>query len=579
MLERDLSFYQPSEAAYKVLTQSRILDSDERPKEMLNRVIKTLFGIESRFGTPVGQVENLMSRFAEYMTDKAMSPGSPILTNAGRPEYRNSGLSSCVLVPVDLERKSEAAERIKSYYRQNMGSGFDFTPYEDPVGLLIWLNQLSADETATGLYDRYIGNMGSLHVSHPKIREFVGAKRERDLRHFNISIDVTEEFMEAAIARKEYRLTDRTRVNAHELLAEIAWSAWYNGDPGIIYLERMNRDNPISEMSIYTSTPPCAEMGLAPGETCQFGYLNLVKFATPKGIDYTRLAEGTRLMTRALDNAIEISLNNYPDPQSTVMARLKRKIGISVCGLADLFLVYDLPYDSEGARQLARDVLAFINYTSKLTSVRLAEERGSCEAMRYYDKNKYLSGRYLEEKYAVCETKTVSLEEWLALADYIRRTGNLRNILTTALPPSGRTSILMGATPSIEPIFGVPDWDSSLRLVVIDFIARYADGYKAQDILSQAIVDGTFQTTALTNEARVCLKTAKEISYKDQMRMVAALVGLHGVFDESASKTVTLPNNATVDDVLKVYILAHRLGLKNISVYRDGSKDGQPTWL
>jgi len=580
----ELFSYQSSETTDEVLTKGRILAPGERPEEMFDRVTNALFNVEEVFNTPSEEIDELKYRLSQYMRKRAILPGTPTLTNAGRPEYQESALSSCVVVPVDLRRKNEAGEEIKAYYRQNVGSGFNFTLYENPVDLLIWVNQLSAQETATDLYDRYIGNIGILHFSHPKIREFINAKRERNLPHFNISVDVNEAFMEAAIAGQDYKLSDGTIINVGQLLRQMAENAWQNGDPGIIYLERMNKDNPVSEITPYTATAPCAEMGLAPGETCQFGYINLTKFTTPEGIDYDQLKEAVYFLTRVLDNGVELSIGRYPDSKSTEIAHLKRKIGISVCGLADLFLAYDLPYDSEEARKLARDVLAFINYHSKWASVKLAEERGSCRAMQYADRNQYLSGRFLEEKYAPQKTRTVSSEQWLELAQHIRQTGNLRNILTTALPPSGRTSILMGVNPSIEPIFGVSTWlGSGSRTVasraITGFVIKHSGGYNPQEILNQVVAEESFQRTSLPEKARACLKTAKEISSEDQLRMVADLVGTKGVFDESASKTVTLPNDASVEDVLKIFILAHQLGLKNISVYRDKSLPNQPTKL
>ena len=570
--------YQLPETVVEVLRGSRILGSGETPQDMLGRVVKTIFKIETKFNTPYEQINKLKLQLAQSMVDQSMSPGSPTLTNAGRLEHESSALTSCVLIPADLTKRTEAAEKIKAYWRQNMSSGFDLTPYKDPVGLLVWLNQLAAQETATGLYERYIGNMATLNVAHPKINEFIEAKRQKDLPHVNISVDVTDELMETAIAAQNDQLTNDSAVKASELLRKIAENAWHNGDPGIIYLERMNKDNPVAVISPYINIPPCAEMGLAWGETCQFGYINLAKFTTAEGIDDDRLKEIVYLLTRVLDNGVELNLGRYPDFESTKIARLKRKIGISVCGLADLLLIHDLPYDSEEARQLARDVLAFINYHSKRASVRLAEERGPCGAMEE-DENQYLSGKFLEEKYASQATRTVSSKDWIDLADHIRQTGQLRNILTTALPPSGRTSILLGASASIEPIFGVTDQRGEVNPAVADFVCRHTDGSDFQKILDQAVVEGTFQNTPLSTQARACLKTAKEISSKDQVEMVAVLAGLNGVFDESASKTVNLPSEAVVDDVLQIFISAHCLGLKNISVYRDGSKANQPNRL
>lgn len=566
--------YQPTEYAFQVLVRARILASGETPQQMFERVVKTLFDIETEFDTSLKEILHEKNRFAEFVANKAFTPGTPTLNNAGRAEYKDSALSSCAIIPVDLRRKNESVEKIRAYYRQNMGSGFDFTPYEDPVDLLVWLNELSAQETATGKYDRYIGNMGNLHISHPKIREFIRAKRERHLPHFNLSIDVDDNFINATINDKQYTLRDGIVVNAAQLLREIAESAWYNGDPSIINLERMNRDNPLVDLLPYTTTPPCAEMGMARGETCQFGYINISYFVKPEGINYSLLAEATHSITRALDNAVEISIRHYPDQLSSQIARFKRKIGIGISGLADTFLYYNIPYASEQARQLAKNVVSFINYMSKVSSVRLAEKRGSCEAMQHKKTNKYYD-QYLEKRYGA-GTDVITSQQWNELGVYIRKTGKLRNISTTTLPPAARVSILMNASSGIEPIFSIPQKLSDIPDSIKQFVVKHANG-QTKEILAQASKDGTFKNTNLQNKE--CLKTAKEISYHDHLQMVAALAGKNGVVDESASKTVNLPHSATVKDVMNVFLYAHELGLKNIAVYRDGSIENQPLKL
>lgn len=567
--------YLVSPQAHDVLTRGRIIGSGETPQGMYERVVNTIFAVESVWKTDPGVTARNRDDFGQLMTEKAILFGTPTLTNAGRPEYADSALSSCVVIPVDLRDRSTAADKIRSYYRQNMGSGFDFSEYEDPVGLLEWLNTLSAEETATGQYDRYIGNMGSLHVSHPRIEDFIRAKQERDLKHFNISVDVHEGFMDAAVRGEAYKLADGKEVNAQGLLWRMAESAAQNGDPGIIYLDRMNRDNPVEAISAYTSTPPCSEMGLAPGETCQFGYINLAKFASPNGIDWDKLGKATTLMTRGLDDAIQVSCGGYPDSESLRLSNLKRKIGIGVCGLADTLVGYGVPYDSDTARSMARDMLSYINFVSKSASIELAEERGSCLAMLNRIDNKYYDG-FLRKKYGPSPTNTVSADDWNTLDKKISRTGQLRNILTTSLPPTGRASILMGATSSLEPLFGASDWNDGTKEIIEDFVQKRAPE-DAGRIMVQAAREGSFQNTGIPG-ANV-LKTAKEISPLGHLKMVAAICGEGGIYDEAASKTVNLPSNATASNVMDVFLQTHALGLKNISVYRDGSHDSQPQKL
>ncbi len=500
--------FEISQRVTKMLAGGKILAPEETPQHMFERVVHTLFSVESSWGIDQWETQGNKDLFASYMLEGALSPGTPTLTNAGRPEYSHAALSSCVVIPVDLRKLDDAAVKIRKYYRQNMGSGFDFTSYEDPVGLLHWLNELSANETATGLYDRYIGNMGSLHVSHPRIREFIRAKRDSSMKHFNISVDVSEDFMASATEHRSYRLSDGTNIDAYGLLEEMAQCAHHNGDPGLISLERMNRDNPIKTISSYTSTPPCSEMGLAPGETCQFGYINLLKFVKQDGVDYTKLSEATAVMVRALDNAIEISRNGFPDEESQRLATLKRKIGIGVCGLADTLIQLGIPYDSDKGRLTAQNILASINYSSKVASVRLAEHRGSCGAMSDRENNKYYNG-FIESRYAANPTESVSREAWESFAAYIKNTGYLRNILTTTLPPTGRTSILLGVTSSIEPLFSLHRLNDETRKVIESFV-RQRTGDESSGVMKQAQACGTFQNGSLPDKD--VLKTVKEIS-------------------------------------------------------------------
>src|SRR3989344_5734964 len=525
---------------------------------------------------PASETEQAKMQFAQFMSEKTFTPGTPTLTNAGRKGYEDSALCSCALIPVDLRKPEESAKMNKAYYQQNMGSGFDLTQYTDPLSLLIWLNDLAASETATGRYDRYIGNMANLHIAHPRIKDFIEVKNKRCLTYFNLSVIVDDVFMNAAKERKTFTMADGKKFSARDLLKLIAQSAWISGDPSILNLERMNRDNPLVGIAPYISAPPCAEMGLVEGETCQFAYINISKFATSNGIDYKRLGSLIKIVTRALDNAVEIGLGNFPHPKSTEVARLKRKIGIAASGLADTFLFYNLPYDSDEARQLARDILSFINYTSKIASVELAEQRGSCEAMLIKEGNRYYES-YLHGRFST-ETNTVKKDQWIQLDKIIRSTGNLRNICTTTLPPAARVSILMDASTGIEPFFGIPVKVDEMRPSIANFVRRHAPA-GAETILNQDTEEGTFQNSNLQDQFKECLKTAKEISALGHLKMVAALVGTGGVIDEAASKTVNLPNNATPDDILNVFLLAHELGLKNISVYRDGSYDEQPLKL
>lgn len=572
----------PSPRVLALLRKEKHLAPTEAPQQLLERVVRALFDVEVKFGTTSAEIRRAAEEFAAYFVQGYLMLGGPTLYNAGR---NKGALTSCVVIPVNLNDKLTARQTITSYFKQNMGSGFDFSEYKEPVELLRWLNQLSGEEAATGQYDRIIGNIGMLNVSHPRIWEFVDAKRQgEDLRYFNISINVTKTFMQKAQQGEQFDLVDGQTISAADLLARISENAWYNGEPGIVFLERMNVDNPVAELSPYTSIPPCSEMGLAAGETCQFGYVNLAKLSLDEksgAIDYLTLGAVVKSLTRALDNAIEYSLAYFPTVQSVNLARLKRKIGIGVCGLADFLIANGIPYDSPKARSLARDILSFLNFASKWASVRLAEQRGACLAMGYKQENRYLSGHFLEDKYAGRPTRSVSTQDWLDLADYIRQCGRLRNILTTALPPATISGFLETSL-SIEPLFNIYEGDKKdVRRSIKSFLVKaLKDTRLTKTILQEAIAADSFQSiSALPPESLDCLKTAKEISSDGHLQMVADLAGMRGVIDEAASKTVNVPNSATVEDIRNVFLSAYHLGLKNISVYRDKSRTYQPEKL
>lgn len=564
-------------------TKNSILAEGEEPQAMLERVTGTIFSVEEKFGTPTEQIEELKYTFIRHFIARNFTPGIPTLTNAGRPGYESSTLSSCIVVPVDLREKEEATEKIKAHYAQNMGSGFNFTEYEDPVGMLHWINDLSRRETEAGKYTRRIANMGTLHITHPKILEFIRAKvNDRSLLHFNTSVEVNDGFMEAALTGSQFQLADGSFIEASSLLQEIAEAAWQCGEPGLINFDRMNAHNPLGNISAYDCSPPCGEMGLAPGETCQFGYINLANYIDEDGIKTEDLAVLVKFAVRVLDNAIECGGENQPSLEGQEMSRLKRKIGISVVGLADTLIKAGVPYDSEAGRQLARDMVSFINYQAKVASVELAQERGSCEAMNLTEDNLYYSG-YIAERFACQPTNTVSNQQWNELDEKVRTTGMLRNIHHTALPPGGRASMVLGVNHSIEPLFSPTNLNVDTTNLVLQLIADSLQepeaGLEIQVLFNQAVKEGTFQRLPGMPLTKRLLRTAVEISIEDHVKMASALAGVNGVSDESASKTVNMFQEASPDDVLGVYLLAHQEGLKNISVYRDGSLDNQPRKL
>lgn len=355
------------------LRSGRMISEHETAQDMVTRIVATLEHADARFD-PAG-AEAFSERLGWALDTERIVFSTPIMTNAGR--YFDRPLAACAVPPVDLRGDLAAVKTIvDGYHRAGMGTGFSLDELDDPVGVLRYLNDVAVTGAASGGEDRPVGNMAILSLDHPAAGEFIGCKVGADARgehwKFNISLHVTDAQMRAALGGP-----GRER----NLLTAAAQAAHVCADPGLLFADRMNEANPTPEAGAYVSTAPCAEVGLVAGETCQFGYLNLGRFHTGDAlvpVDLDALASTTRTLVRALDDAIEASLAHYPSPLSAQVMGVKRKIGVGVCGLADLLLAAGHPYDSVEGRRLAQEVLALVNYTSKLASVELARTRGGC---------------------------------------------------------------------------------------------------------------------------------------------------------------------------------------------------------
>jgi ribonucleoside-diphosphate reductase alpha chain len=495
---------------------------------------------------------------------------TPIMTNAGR--HRDRPLAACAVPPVDLRGNlAQVKTIVDDYHRAGMGTGFTLDDVDDPVTVLRYLNGAAVAGANSGAEDRPVGNMAILSLSHPKAVEFIGCKVGADSRSeawkFNISLHVTDAQMRAALAG-----AGRER----ELLIAAAEAAHTCADPGLLFFDRMNEGNPTPHVGAYVSTAPCAEVGLVAGETCQFGYLNLGRFHTGSGgavpVDLDVLADTTRTLVRALDDAIEASLSYYPTPLSTQVMGIKRKIGVGVCGLADLLMAAGLPYDSAESRRLAQEVLALVNFTSKLASVELAHTRGACPAV-LGGRSRYADPTFLR-RFAKLATTTVTRGDWAALAAEIATTGLLRNSSTIAVPPTGRSAPVVGASTGIEPLFRLShDRIGHHRPAVVAALQRAG----RTDILGFVSSNGRLPADpTLPQHVRAVLAIATQISPAGHLAMAAAV---QACVDEAVSKTVNLPATARSIEVYDTYVTAWELGCKGITVYVDGSRETQPQAL
>ncbi len=532
-----------SEQSIKVLNTGRIIDPDETPESMISRVVRAI-SIEDR------KYRIYDSSYEEQLRNLLLSKkavfSTPIMTNAGR--YTNKPLSACTVPVTSLENpktRKRLSQEIKDLHIKGMGTGFNLDESEDPRSTLEYLNKVAVDSSKSGFEDRPVGNMAVLTIYHPRITEFISSKSDLNRNtndwKFNISVNIDEQFMDALRNEEPIRLRDGGTASSGELFQQIAHSAKVCGDPGLIFLDRMNYRNPVPALGSYQTTAPCAEVGLVPGETCQFGYINLGAFADKyrsNKFDITGIVDATRLMTRSLDNCLDISIRNAQSNHSKRIMRAKRKIGVGLCGVADSLTKLGLRYDSHESRKLIKDILSIINYVSKVTSIELAEERGPCEAMLLKDGNKHLNKvPHLYKLYGNKQSNYVSKEDWLKISKVIKNSRNLRNISTVALPPTGRSALIIDASTGIEPHFSTNS-NPSFRI----------------------------------NSS----ETAENICLDGHVLMVAEL---QKFTDESISKTINLKSSSCSEDVKNAYLRCYELGLSGSTVYVDGSHTNQPLEL
>lgn len=571
-----------------ILRSGGIITQEEQPRDMINRMVKAVYEVESRWDYSLVDTQAEMDKMTQALDRGYCVMGSPVMTNAGRFQQP---VSSCYVPSADLRKGlAHVKKDVVDSQASGMGSGFDFSDIDDPVSVLRGLNQLTLDSQASYKHGRSIGNMASITVRHPKLLDFISIKEGADKRgeewRFNISVNIDDEFMQAAKKGRTIRMTDGTKVNAKKLYNRIVSLAANTGDPGLLFMDRLNEDNPTPNVGRYTSVAPCAEVGLAPGETCQFGYINVGKFIKDGRVDIDGLTNVTEMMTRALDNALEINIDNALTPESAEISRLKRKIGIGMYGLADLLAQLHLKYDSDEARRVAQDVMAVINYSSKFASHELARKRGSFGAL-----NDVIHGSkydeepgYLVRKYAKTDTTYVHPSDWIELDGLVKSSRYLRNASTTALPPTGKTALIGGAYSwSIEPYFdhiiAAKDKNGKVtRLingVLLQEIREHVPDVKQRKQILQQIwaenkLGGGSDVPQMILDS---FDTALEISHKGHMSMVGVLQAMN---DESVSKTINLPAETTEKEIAAIYMEAWEMGLKGVTIFRDKSRDHQP---
>ncbi|MFO8174909.1 MAG: vitamin B12-dependent ribonucleotide reductase, partial [Longimicrobiales bacterium] len=578
----------------RIVLAKRYLKKDEtgepveEPEVMFWRVAYTIAREDGEYGASEAAVEEVARQFYDLMINGKFEPNSPTLMNAGRPLGQ---LSACFVLPVDdslSNGKSGIYDTLKSMalvHQSGGGTGFSFSrlrPTGDTVNSTMGV--ASGPVSFMTLYDsstevvkqggtRRGANMGILRVDHPDIREFISCKDDTSrITNFNISVAVTDAFMEAVEKGEPYDLlSPRTREvlgqeNAREIFDMIVQGAWRTGEPGVFFIDRANEFNPVPHLGSYEATNPCGEQPLLPYDVCNLGSVNLGQFVREdfvwgedpaEGVDWAALRQVIHLSTHFLDNVIDA--NRYPLDEITELAQRIRRVGLGVMGWADMLVRLGIPYNSHEGVEMGRRVMEFLNEEARVASEKLAETRGV----------------FPEWELSIWGPDDKAARN--ADGERIQPERKLRNCNLTTVAPTGTISIFAGCSGGIEPLFAVAFMRNQAGSVMPDVnpdFVRFAQdqGWYSEELMERIASEGHIHFEEVPEEIQRVFVTAHDISPEWHVRMQGAF---QEHTDSAISKTTNFPQEATREHVREIYELAFRLGAKGVTVYRDGSRPEQ----
>ncbi|MFH1134530.1 MAG: adenosylcobalamin-dependent ribonucleoside-diphosphate reductase [Pseudomonadota bacterium] len=545
---------------------------EETPAGMFERVARAVAQAEAGHG-PASQVDVFAGLFHDLLASLDFLPNSPTLMNAGRELGQ---LAACFVLPIEdsIESIFNAIRDTALIHQSGGGTGFSFSAIR-PVNDLVRSTQgasggpisfMAVFDAATEAIKqggvRRGANMGLLSVHHPDILDFIVLKKDAAslFANFNLSVAVTDKFMAAAAAGADYELINpqdgavRGRLSASSVLDLIAAAAWASGDPGLVFIDRINRANNLPHLGEIEAVNPCGEQPLLPYESCTLGSINLARFAREGRVDYSRLAAVVKLAVRFLDDVIEV--NRFPLPEIEKVSKRSRKIGLGVMGLADMLILLGRPYGADDTINFCGRLMAFIQKEAREASTHLAVERGNYPAFE----------ESLQRRLGV---------PWM------------RNATVTTIAPTGTISIIAGCSSGIEPLYalafrrGIVGGSDLLEISPLFRQLAEERGVWTKELARRVTETGSIRDVeGLPDVFYQLFATAHELDPLVHLKVQAAF---QAHTDNAVSKTVNLPRAARPDEIRRIFEQADALGLKGVTVYRDGSKANQvlcvgPTW-